>query len=328
MTTRYKTLPLWAAGLAGSLALAAGVQAQTLKLGHVTPPSHVWHQVAEKIDEKLQEKTDGKMKVDVSPLSKLGTEGQMINLLQSGAMPLGIMTLGALTNREDSFNGWAMPYLFDDVADAAAATDLEAAQEMLANLESQGMIGVGYTFAGMRHVLSTKPVNEPADLKNQKVRAFPGEIYNDWWTGNDAAPTAMPLSEVASALTTNLLNAIDIDLDAVVGMKFHQQAPYLSLTNHMAFPGVIVISKRYWDRLDEEEQQVLMEAIKEAEEWGFQRAIDADNDNLQIVKDEGAEVIELDLTPFKEIGDQVNQKYIDRNELIAKFHQQVMDSKN
>src|SRR5690625_7827904 len=117
----------------------------------------------------------------------------------------------------------------------------------------------GDTFAGMDPVLSTKPVNEPADLKNHTVRALPGEIANDWWTGKKAAPTAMPLSEVASALTTNLLNAIDIDLDAVVGMKFHQQAPYLSLTNHMAFPGVIVISKRYWDRLDEEEQQVLME---------------------------------------------------------------------
>ena len=320
---------VFASGLVGaSLLWAAPTQAQTLKLGHVTPPTHVWHQVATKIDEQLQAKSDGKMKVDVNPLSKLGSEAQMVNLLQSGALPLGIITLGSLSNREPSLDGWVMPYLFDDVADAAQATQSDASKKMLSNLEAQGLIGVGYAFAGMRHVLSTKPIKQPADLKGQKVRAFPGAIYNDWWTGNGAAPTAMPLSEVAPSLTTNLLNAVDIDLDAVVGMKFHQQAPYLTLTNHMAFPGVIVISKRYWDRLDEEQQSQLMEAINEAQEWGFELAAAADKQNLETVRADGAEVIEVDLEPFKAIGAKVNQKYIDSNEIIAQFYQEVQDAKN
>lgn len=325
----FKKIPLVGAGVLSACLLAAvPAQAQTLKLGHVTPPSHVWNQVAERINENLQEKSDGKMKVEVNPLSKLGPEAQMINLLQSGAMPLGIMTLGALTNRDDTLIGWSMPYLFDDVEQATQATELDAAQEMLANLEAHGLIGMGYAFAGMRHVLSTTPVNEPSDLENQKVRAFPSAIFNDWWTANGAAPTAMPLSEVAPSLTTNLLNAVDVDLDAVVGMKFHQQAPYLTLTNHMAFPAVIVVSKRYWDRLDEEQQQILRESIKEAEEWGFQRAIDAEIENLAAVRADGAEVIEIDLTPFKEVGETVNQKYLQDNELRAQFYEQVKSLKN
>lgn len=323
-----KKLSFAGAGLlSAGLLFTSSAQAQTLKLGLVTPPSHVWSQVGEKINENLQEKSGGTMKVEVNPLSKLGPEAQMINLLQSGAMPLGILTLGALTNRDDTLIGWSLPYLFDDVEQATQATQLDAAQQMLDNLETHGMLGVGYAFAGMRHVLSTKPVNEPADLVGQKVRAFPSAIFNDWWTGNGAAPTAMPLSEVAPSLTTNLLNAVDVDLDAVVGMKFHQQAPYLALTNHMAFPAVIVVSKRYWDRLDEEKQKILMESIKEAEEWGYQRAIDAELENLAAVKADGAEVIEIDLTPFKAVGDQVNQRYLEGNEVRAQFYQQVQDMK-
>ena len=323
-----KKLSFAGAGLlSAGLLFTSSAQAQTLKLGLVTPPSHVWSQVGEKINENLQEKSGGTMKVEVNPLSKLGPEAQMINLLQSGAMPLGILTLGALTNRDDTLIGWSLPYLFDDVEQATQATQLDAAQQMLDNLEAHGMLGVGYAFAGMRHVLSTKPVNEPADLVGQKVRAFPSVIFNDWWTGNGAAPTAMPLSEVAPSLTTNLLNAVDVDLDAVVGMKFHQQAPYLALTNHMAFPAVIVVSKRYWDRLDEEKQKILMESIKEAEEWGYQRAIDAELENLAAVKADGAEVIEIDLTPFKAVGDQVNQRYLEGNEVRAQFYQQVQDMK-
>ncbi|GGE72565.1 tripartite ATP-independent transporter DctP family solute receptor [Paenalcaligenes hominis] len=309
--------------VSASLFFTTPAHAQTLKLGHVTPPSHVWHQVAERINQNVQEKSGGSMKVEVSPLSKLGSEAQMINLLQSGAMPIGVLTLGALTNRDDTLIGWSMPYLFDDVKHATQATQLEAAQQMLANLEAHGMIGVGYAFAGMRHVLSTKPVKAPSDLVGQKIRAFPSAIFNDWWTANGAAPTAMPLSEVAPSLTTNLLNAVDVDLDALVGMKFHQQAPYLTFTNHMAFPAVIVVSKRYWDRLDEDKQSLLLEAIKEAEEWGFERAIEADKENLAIAKADGAEVIEIDLTPFKEVGEQVNQHYLKDNELRAQFYEQV-----
>lgn len=324
-----KKLSFVGAGLlSAGLVFTSAVQAQTLKLGLVTPPGHVWTQVGERINENLQEKSDGAMKVEVNTLSKLGPEAQMINLLQSGAMPIGIITLGALTNRDESLTGWSLPYLFDDVEHAAQATQLEAAQQMLANLEAHGMLGVGYAFAGMRHVLSTKPVNEPSDLVGQKIRAFPSAIFNDWWTANGAAPTAMPLSEVAPSLTTNLLNAVDVDLDAVVGMKFHQQAPYLTLTNHMAFPAVIVVSKRYWDRLDENKQKMLMESIKEAEQWGYQRAIDADIANLAAVKADGAEVIEIDVTSFKEIGDQVNQKYLTSNPLRAQFYEQVQNLKN
>lgn len=324
MKKRWLNLCLMSAGLA----LSVGAQAQTLKLGHVTPPTHVWHQVAEKINENVQQNSDGKFKVDVNPLSKLGSETQMVNLLQSGAMPLGILTGALVANREESLLAWSLPYLFDDVEDATQATKVQAAQEMLDNLDKQGLIGVGYVFAGMRHILSTEPVSSPEDLKGKKIRAFPSSIFNDWWKANGAAPTAMPLSEVAPALTTNLLNVVDVDLDALVGLKLHHQAPYLSLTNQMAFPGIIVISKRYWERLDSEQQEMLMKSIKDAEEWGFQQAIEADLNNLAILKEDGITIQEVDLTPFMEIGEQVTQQYIDSDPLRAKFYNQVNELKN
>ena len=92
-------------------ATAFGAQAQALKLGHITPPTHVWHQVAEKIATDLDAASGGKMKIAVSPLQKLGNEAQMINLMQAGAQPFGIFTVGGLANREESFLGWSLPYV-------------------------------------------------------------------------------------------------------------------------------------------------------------------------------------------------------------------------
>lgn len=313
-----------AAGLAFA-ATAFTAQAQTLKLGHVTPPTHVWHQVSEKINADLQKASGGKMKVDVSPLSKLGNESQMIQLLRSGALQMGVLTVGGLSNREEAFLAWSLPYTFKDVAHATRATQTPAAKEMLKRLEPHGLVGLGWAFAGMRHVLALQPVANAKDLSGKKIRSFPSPIYNDWWNANGAAPTAMPLSEVAPSLTTKLLDAVDVDLDALVGLKFHQQAPHLTLTNHMAFPAAIVVSKKWWDARTPAERDTITKVVTEAEQWGYQAAIQADGDNLTKAKADGAKVVTADLKSFQAVGGKVRAQYTAKNPLIASFYQQAKD---
>ncbi len=305
--------------------LAASVSAQSLKLGHITPPTHVWHQVSEKIAADLDKASGGKMKMAVSPLQKLGNEAQMIQLMQAGAMQFGVFTVGGLSNREEAFLGWSLPYVFKDVAHATRAAGTPAAREMLKRLEPHGMVGLGYTFAGMRHVLSLQPITSAKDLANKKVRSFPSPIYNDWWNANGAAPTAMPLSEVAPSLTTKLLDAVDVDLDALVGLKFYQQAPNLTLTNHMAFPAAIVVSKKWWDARTEAERTQIRSVVADAEKWGYQTAITADASNLVKAKAEGAKVVSFDIKSFQTVGGTIRDKYTAKNPLIADFYKQAKD---
>lgn len=324
MKNLLKTLPL-AAVAAFALATTAPAQAQTLKLAHVTPPTHVWHQVAEKIAADLDAATGGKTKIAVSPLQKLGNEAQVINLMQAGAVHFAVFTVGALANREESMLGWSLPYVFKDVPHAARAATTPAAREMLARLSTSGLVGLGYTFAGMRQVLSLQPAAKPGDLAGKKIRSFPSPVYNDWWLANGAAPTAMPLSEVAPSLTTKLLDAVDIDLDALVGLKFYQQAPYLTLTNHMAFPGVIAASKKWWDARTDAERETMRRIIADAEKWGMKVAADAEASNLAKAKADGTKVVDFDLEAFRSVAAPVRDKYVGKNPLIADFYKQAKD---
>ncbi len=303
--------------------LALGAQAQALKLGHIVPPTHVWHKVALQISADLEKASGGKMKIAVSPLQKLGNEGQMINLMQAGAQQFGIFTVGGLSNREESFQAWSLPYVFKDVAHASRAASTPAAKEMLKRLDQHGLVGLGYAFAGQRHVLSVQPVVSAKDLVNKKVRSFPSPIYNDWWTANGAAPTAMPLSEVAPSLTTKLLDAVDVDLDALVGLKFHQQAPNLTLTNHMAFPSVIVVSKKWWSTRTPAERDMITKVVANAEKAGYQLAVQAEADNLAKAKADGAKVVNADLQSFQAVGAKVRDKYTAKNPLIKAFYDQA-----
>ena len=303
--------------------LALGAQAQALKLGHIVPPTHVWHKVALQISADLEKASGGKMKIAVSPLQKLGNEGQMINLMQAGAQQFGIFTVGFMSNREESFQAWSLPYVFKDVAHASRAANTPAAKEMLKRLDKHGLIGMGYAFAGQRHVLSVQPVASAKDLANKKVRSFPSPVYNDWWTANGAAPTAMPLSEVAPSLTTKLLDAVDVDLDALVGLKFHQQAPNLTLTNHMAFPSVIVVSKKWWSTRSPAERDMITKVIANAEKTGYQMAVQAEADNLAKAKADGAKVVNADIQSFQAVGAKVRDKYTAKNPLIKAFYDQA-----
>lgn len=303
--------------------LALGAQAQALKLGHIVPPTHVWHKVALQISADLEKASGGKMKIAVSPLQKLGNEGQMINLMQAGAQQFGIFTVGGLSNREESFQAWSLPYVFKDVAHASRAASTPAAKEMLKRLDQHGLVGLGYAFAGQRHVLSVQPVVSAKDLVNKKVRSFPSPIYNDWWTANGAAPTAMPLSEVAPSLTTKLLDAVDVDLDALVGLKFHQQAPNLTLTNHMAFPSVIVVSKKWWSTRMPAERDMITKVVANAEKAGYQLAVQAEADNLAKAKADGAKVVDADFQSFQAVGAKVRDKYTAKNPLIKAFYDQA-----
>ena len=135
----------------------------------------------------------------------------------------------------------------------------------------------------------------------------------------------MPLSEVAPSLTTKLLDAVDVDLDALVGLKFHQQAPNLTLTNHMAFPAVIVVSKKWWDSRSQAERDMITKVVAEAEKAGYQTAIDAEVSNLAKAKADGAKVVDADIKSFQAVGAKVRDQYTAKNPLIADFFKQAKD---
>lgn len=316
------TIKKWLTLIATStlvVALSTTVQAQTLRLGHVTPPSHIWHKVAERFNDNLKEATDNQDSLRIYPLSKLGGDNQMIAMLQAGSIQFAVLTAGSLSNRSESMNAWFMPYIFRDVAHAADVAQSQEAQQMLAELKTHKLVGLGYTFAGMRHVLSTSEIETTKDFDGKKVRSFPNKIFNQWWSDLGAAPTALAIGDVSPALTTNLLDGVDVDLDIVVGLKMYQQAPYLTLTNHMAFPGVVVASEKWWNTLSDTKKQLVIKAFKEAESWGYEQQIAAEHKNLAFLKSAGVKVNTLAPEELERVGRSIREDYLETHPEITGF---------
>ncbi|MDO4434411.1 MAG: TRAP transporter substrate-binding protein [Alysiella sp.] len=309
----------WTALLLASL-LVASAHAEIWRLGHVTPPSHIWHKVSLRFNENLQKEMQNRHQLKIYPLSKLGGDDQMVQLLQSGAIQFAILTAGNLSNRSPSMNAWFLPYTFDNMEQATAAVNSPEARQLLAELEQHKLVGLGYTLAGMRHVVTTQPVNHLNDFRGQKIRSFPNPLFNLWWRKLDAAPTALAISDVMPSLTTNLINGVDADLDIVVGMKMYHQAPYLTLTNHMTFPGVVVVSKPWWDKLSETERTQIRKAFAEAEQWGSAQQNQQEKNNIETLKKAGVTVNEPDYAALKAAGQPIAEAYASKHPSMLAFY--------
>lgn len=294
---------------------------RTFKIAHIVQESHVWNATAQKFGEELEKLSDGRMDIQIHPAGTLGAEADMVQQIETGAIDFGFMTNAYMSTREDSLNSWFMPYLFNDLEEAIAMRESEPAKQMLDSLSSQGLLGLDFMFAGNRHVLMTDGFAEsPADLKGKKIRIIGSPAMQSYWEKVGAGPTAMPLTEVYTSLQTGVIDGIDIDLDALVTEKYYENAKYLTLTNQMTFPTVIVMSQQSFDGLSAEDQEIVKEAMKNAVDWGVKEAIAREQSNLETLKEAGVEVLEsVDTAAFQSVTDEVRKQFSDQSDIVKAF---------
>ncbi|AZM97763.1 TRAP transporter substrate-binding protein [Vreelandella venusta] len=239
-------------------------QARDFRLGVITPPQHLWSTEAVAFADTLHERSDGEHSVSVFPAQQLGNEAQMVQQLQTGALDMAFLTIAEISNRIPDFGALYAPYLVDDVDHAARLLRSDTAGELLDLMpQGVGMVGVGYGMVGMRQVLSRAPIENQADMSGKRLRITPFEPIRDFYTATGAAPAPLPLLEVYDALANGQVDAIDMDFDSILILKFYEQAPNLLISNHMMFPMVGVVSGRVWRELSVEDRELIETAMAE-----------------------------------------------------------------
>ncbi|MBE0489734.1 MAG: TRAP transporter substrate-binding protein [Halomonas sp.] len=297
---RIKTLTLAVA----ATALAASsltAQARDFRLGLITPPQHMWSTEAEAFAESLHERSGGEHSVSVFPAQQLGNEAQMVQQLQTGALDMAFLTIAEISNRIPDFGALYAPYLVDGVDHAARLLRSDTAAELLELMPAEvGLVGLGYGMVGMRQVLSRDPIESMDDMRGQRLRITPFEPIRDFYTATGAAPAPLPLLEVYDALANGQVDAIDMDFDSILILKFYEQADNLLISNHMMFPMVGVVSGRVWRELSAEDRELIETTMAEHLEnvlSGFQ-AMDAAQE--EEIRGLDLDIVEADAEFFSE----------------------------
>lgn len=242
-----------------------GIQERTIKAGIGNNELHPQGQGMKKFKELVEEKSGGKMKVNNFYDATLGDDLKMTEALKAGMQEITVPSTSPLTGILKDFGAFDFPFLFNTEEEADAILDGKVGQQILDKLPEYGLIGLGYWENGFRQLTNSKhPVNTTADFKGLKIRTMQNEIHLNAFNKLGANPSPMAFSEVFTALEGHTVDGQENPLPTIKTQKYNEVQDYLSLTKHVYTPFVFLVSKKFWDGLSEEEQQILRESVQEA----------------------------------------------------------------
>ncbi len=214
---------------------------------------------------EVEQRTSGGYKVQTFYSSALGAERESVEGVQLGTLDLTLTSTGPLPNFVPDVAILDIPFLFRDYAHARAVLDGPIGQELLTKFQAKGMVGLAWAENGFRHMTNSKrPVNVPDDLRGLKMRTMENPIHIEAYRQFGIQPTPMAFTEVFTALQQGTVDGQENPLSVITAAKLDQVQKYLSLTGHVYSPAVLLMNKVQWDKLSPADQQVFLDAAKEA----------------------------------------------------------------
>src|SRR6201998_4064530 len=264
------------AALAGSLALTGSPQtpafaqaSTTLKASDVHAPGYPTVAAVESLGKKLQQATNGRLTGRVFASMQLGGEKEAIEQAQVGALQMARVSVGAIGPVIDDLNVFNLPFLFRNTAHMQKVIDGAIGTELLDKVtanEKAGLLGLCWMDAGARSFYNTKhPIKSIADLKGLKVRVIGNPMFVDMANALGANGVAMGYDQVFSALQTGVIDGAENNPPSFVFDNHYQVAKNYTLTEHLIVPEVLVFSRKTWDSLSKDDQNLLRKLGREAQ---------------------------------------------------------------
>ncbi len=264
------------------------------KVGHVQPADHPYHTGMVKLNELLQERTNGQISLDIYPSSQLGAERELIEGVQLGTVDIGLVT-SPLANFDTSWYLFDIPGIFYTKEHAYEFLDGEKGQAMLDGLASKNIKGVSFWETGFFNMFDSKhAIEDPSDLSGLTMRVMENDAYITYFSKLGANPVPMAYSEVYTGIQNGTVDGTVIPISAIYLNKFYTVAPYVTRCQNWYCPVTFIMSTSAWSTMTEEQQEIFQECANEARDYMRQQLTDSEEAQVQAMKDEGCTVIEVD----------------------------------
>jgi tripartite ATP-independent transporter DctP family solute receptor len=261
-------LALGLACVASAPAAAQEIQERTIRFGHLNNTDHPVSFGVRKFAELVAQKTGGKIKVQEFPANQLGNEMQQQSALQGGIQEMSAPATTSLAGIVKEFGFFDFPFIVSTPQQADALVDGPLGKALLAKLQEKGLVGLGYWDLGFRNVTNSKrPINRYEDMDGLKIRVIPNPVFIETFKAFKANPAPLPFSELYSALETKAVDAQENPFSVILSNKFFEVQKYLSTTNHVYAANIMLVSKRFWDKLSPREQAILQESALQARDY-------------------------------------------------------------
>ena len=273
---------------------AGSAQSVTANLNHQMTGT-VIDEAVQRMATDLGSQTEGRIELKVHSRGELGGERDMFDLMQVGAIEMGVTGSVIVSAVAPEYGVLDAPYLFNSPEHLAKVMDGTIGEGLKETLiERKGIRIIGRMDRAPRHLTTGgKEVRTPADLSGLKIRMreIPAQI--EAFRDLGASPVPMAFGEVYTALQTGVLDAQENPLDIIMGTSIYEVQKTITLTGHVREVQYLVVSDKWWQSLSQEDRALMQEAADQAMTWGQDRVYQADADLVDAAKAAGLTVIEL-----------------------------------
>ena len=295
--------------LAGSGCTADGDQT-VIKLGHGMDTSHPVHQAMVFMAERVAEKSNGQMRVDIYPSEQLGTERQCLELLQLGSLDMTKVSSSVMESFSPMYKVFGLPYVFENDAHRFAVLEGTIGQRILRSSEPSWLRGVTYYDAGSRSFYTKdRPIRTPEDLEGLKIRTQESPVAISMVNELGGAATPISFGELYTALQQGVVDGAENNPPSFHTTRHYELCDYYSLDRHTSPPDVLLASTHLWERLTPQEREWLQAAADESAQHQKKLWAEATQEAMEAVKAAGVEIIEPDVAAFAEAVQPLYEQY-------------------
>jgi C4-dicarboxylate-binding protein DctP len=276
-----------------TLALATLAVAQqpapiVIKFSHVVAADTPKGKGAERFKQLAEERTHGRVKVEVYPNSTLYKDKEEVEALQIGAVQMlapSLAKFGPLGVKE--FEVFDLPYIFPDKAVLQRVEDGPIGAALFQKLESKDIKGLAYWDNGFKVMSANRPLHVPADFRGLKMRIQSSKVLDAQFRALGANPQVMAFSDVYQALQTGVVDGTENPPSNLYTQRMNEVQKFVTVSNHGYLGYAVIVNKKFWDGLPPDIRTILEGAMKDATRYTNAIAQQENDDALAKVKATG-----------------------------------------
>lgn len=292
------------------LGCGGGNQHKVLKLAHGLDPSHPVHKGMVFMAERLAEKSEGQLTIDIYPSGQLGSEQQCVELLQIGSLAITKVSAAVMESFTPKFKALGLPYVFRSKEHSFNVFDGEIGKEMLLGTEEFWIRGLCFYDAGFRSFYTiNKPIYSPEDLEGMKIRVMKSQTAMEMVKSLGGSPTPISWGELYTALQSGVVDGAENNPPSLYTSHHYEVCKHYSLDEHTCVPDVLIMSTKVWNSLTEEEKKWLQEAADESVPVQRKYWAESVEESLRMVQEAGVTIHRPDKAKFADKVTDLLNKY-------------------
>lgn len=293
-----------------------------IRLAHGLDINHSVHKAMIKMGRDVAELSDGALQIEIYPNQQLGTEREILELIQIGSLDMTKVSVATLENFAPKTRILGLPYLFKNRQHAFEVLDGPIGQRLLDDSQKYWLKGLGYYDAGSRSFYSKeRPIEHPDDLEGLKIRVMESVTAIEMVNSFGGSPTPISWGELYTSLQQGVVDGAENNPPSFYLSRHYEVCKFYSLNEHTFSPDVLIAGTQFWDKLSEEEKGWLNTAVDNSITYQRELWAQAEAKALSEVRKAGVQIIWPDKEPFMQRARNVYEQYKGEKELYPIIQQ-------